>query len=73
MSHCLGSNDSSEPTVKHVEAIVGQIQGSDQGIVSTGHDDEWDRVDDRHGSGAIAKMGQHLQTSRPIPLDPQHA
>ena len=46
MDYSLNDNDSSEPTMEQVEGVEGKIEQPDQWVVSTGHENQRDHVDD---------------------------
>lgn len=60
MDDCLGHHDPTEPAMDQVEVVERDVQQSNQGVVSSGHQDQRDEIDDSKTAGSIAEDAKHL-------------
>lgn len=68
VSDSKGGDNATEPAVHQIEFIVRDTEPGNQRVVSAGHDDQWDHVDNCKSTGAVSKVLQ-LGDDGAIPLD----
>ena len=49
-------DDASEPTMQEIPGIKRYVEGLDQGIISTGNDDEGHEINDGHGTRSVSNL-----------------
>lgn len=59
MSQNLSNDNPPEPAVNEVKLVEGDVQDSNERVITTTHDHERNHVDNCHNSGAIAEHQQH--------------